>query len=101
MLSLIVLSQTLKPAPTKLGDFLGQTLLTAPTKLGDFLGQTLLTDPTKVWETPLNFDDPIYIAMFPTILHFICGISIILSSLSLLISSPIGFPGANASILIA
>ena len=43
MLSLIVLSQTLKPAPTKLGDFLGQTLLTAP---------------TKVWETPLNFDDP-------------------------------------------
>ena len=43
MLSLIVLSQTLKPAPTK---------------LGNFLGQTLLTDPTKVWETPLNFDDP-------------------------------------------
>lgn len=39
----IVLSQTLKPDPTK---------------LGYILGQTLLTDPTKVWETPLNFDEP-------------------------------------------
>ena len=46
MLCLIILSQTLKPAPTK---------------LGDFLGQTLLTDLTKVWETPLNFDEPICI----------------------------------------
>ena len=52
-----VLIQPLLTAPTK-GPYY-QTLSTNPTEPGGFYNQPPLIVPKKLWQTPLNFDDPI------------------------------------------
>jgi hypothetical protein len=53
-----VLIQPLLTAPTK-GPYY-QTLSTNPTEPGGFYNQPPLIVPKKLWQTPLNFDNPIF-----------------------------------------
>ena len=58
-----VLIQPLLTAPTK-GPYY-QTLSTNPTEPGGFYNQPPLIVPKKLWQTPLNFDDPVFDSTLP------------------------------------